>query len=318
MNQLDRIGFLISKVIFILLLGLSMSATASTDGSLSIDNILRKQGYKSVSMTIKNGFLYIKSSINKHPATAILDTGSSGIGITKSATKQLKLTISNTSKEVGVDMHGKTSFEMSAILPHATIGPITLKHIKASIFQHVLPGSMPTLVVGRDFLQEYYAIIDLYNKRLYLGHKKLSQHEMNNIQSVLLSKQLISVPLMSLASGSMVIPLQINHSQPVNFLFDTGTGITLISRKYATLLNLKHGKHTKDITLETLVMNPLNMSFQSKIALRGISVQPVNLAMLRKYLYVQGIFGLSDMIKARAIIFVREGILFLRSDEVLP
>src|SRR5690606_31384250 len=138
------------------------------------------------------------------------------------------------------------------------------------IFQHVSPDNMPTLVVGRDFLKQHHAIIDIHNKQLFLGNKKLSQLEWNKIQKILLHKQLLAIPLMSLASGGMVIPLQINHAQPVNFLFDTGTGITLISKEYAKKLNLKQRNKTKEIIIEKLVMNPLNQSFQPKITLNDI------------------------------------------------
>ena len=298
---------------FTLIFGFTISAAAE-NSEPSINNILQQRGYKAIPITIQNNFLYIKASLNNHPAMAIIDTGSSGINVTEGTAKKLKLATFNTTKKEGVDMHGKKSFKKSVILPHISIGNIQLSDVTANIFQHVSPSSIPTLVVGRNFLQRHHAVIDVYNKKLYLGNKELSQHEMNKIQRILLNQHLLAVPLMFLGSGSIVMSLQINHSQPVNFLFDTGTGITLLSEEYAKTLNLKKSNKEKEITIEKLVMNPLNLSFQPIISLNSISVQPENLAVLRQYLYVQGIFGLSDMIKARAIIFLEEGIVFLRSD----
>ncbi len=301
-------------IIFIVISGVSVSATAKTFKPLSVDSILAQQGYTAMPITIKNGFLYVRASVNKHSAMAILDTGSSGINVAKSMIKELNLTAFDTKKNGSVDMHGKKSFNKAVKLSRVSVGNVQLGCLTANIFQHVLPSSTPVLVVGRDFLRQHHAIIDLYNKKLYLGRKKLSQHELSAIKKALLNKEFLAVPLMSLGSGSVVIPLQINHSQPVNFLFDTGTGITLLSQEYAKMLHLKQRNKEKQITIKKLVMNPLNLSFQPKVSLDSLFVQPVNLTMLRKYLYVQGIFGLSDMIKARAIIFLGEGVVFLQSD----
>ena len=210
-------------------------------------------------------------------------------------------------------MHGKKTFQKSVILENVTIGSIKLSDVNANVFQHVAPCNVPTLVLGRVFLKRYHAIIDLSQKKLYLDYKKLSQFAMNKIQNTLLRQQSRAVPLLSLGSGSMVIPVQINHFTPVLFLFDTGTGVTLLSQAYAKIQHLKQAHNTKEILITKLIMNPLNLSFQPKVSLSKISAQPVNLTMLRKYLYVQGIFGLSDMIKAHTIIFLNEGVVYLRS-----
>lgn len=210
-------------------------------------------------------------------------------------------------------MHGKKTFQKSVILENVTIGSIKLSDVNANVFQHVAPCNVPTLVLGRVFLKRYHAIVDLSQKKLYLDYKKLSQLAMNKIQNTLLRQQSRAVPLLSLGSGSMVIPVQINHLTPVLFLFDTGTGITLLSQAYAKIQHLKQAQNTKEILITKLTMNPLNLSFQPKVSLSKISAQPANLTMLRKYLYVQGIFGLSDMIKAHTIIFSNEGAVYLRS-----
>ena len=314
MNKPIKIKCLICTVIFIILLGLGISAIAKNHRLSPIDTILRKQGYAAINIIIKNGFMFIKTSVNKHLTMAIIDTGSSGISIAKGSAEKLQLSISNTTKNASVDMHGKKSFRHSVILPHVTISDIQLSNVSANILQQVSTSNTPTLVIGRDFLKCHHAIIDIYHNKLYLGHKKLSQLEINKIQKALLNKRLLAIPLMSLGSGDMVIPLQINRAQPVNFLFDTGTGITLVSKKYAKTLNLKLHNKTNEVTIKKLVLNPLNINYQPKITLNNISAQPENLAILTKYLHVQGIFGLSDMIKAHAIIFVPEGMLFVRSN----
>ncbi|WP_423062621.1 aspartyl protease family protein [Candidiatus Paracoxiella cheracis] len=111
----------------------------------------------------------------------------------------------------------------------------------------------------------------------------------------------------------MVIPLQINDSQPVSLLFDTGTGITLLSQDYVKTLHLQQDEKTRMATIEKMLLNPLNTGFQSNVKLNNVPAQLENFAMLRKYLYVQGIFGLSEMVKTHAVIFVKEGLVFLRS-----
>lgn len=187
-----------------------------------------------LSIALLEKYWYILSpfSFNKNLSTAIIDTGSSDINITKGAAEKLKLATSKLTKNAGVDMHGKKSFAESVILPSVIIGNVHLENITANIFQHVISGDTPTLVIGSNFLKQHHAIIDIYHKKIYLGQKKFSPAEMDEIQSVLSHQQFQAVPLLFVSSGNAVIPLQINQSLPVNFLFDTGTSITLLSQDY--------------------------------------------------------------------------------------
>jgi len=300
-------------VVFSLILMCCFSVTADATSTSSIEHKLQQSGYEALPITVKNGFLYVNAFINKYPGTAIIDTGSSGINVTKGTAAKLKLATLSTTKNAGIDMNGKKSFKKSVGLQSVSIGKFQLQNVNASIFQNVSSGGIPTLVVGRDFLKRHYAVIDVYNKKLYLSNRKLTQDEMSKIQKMLMNQHLYAIPLLSLNSGDMVISLQINHSQPANFLFDTGTGITLLSQEYAKKLDLKQSNDAKNLIIEKLTMNPLNLSFQPEITIDSATVQLVNLEILRKHLYVQGIFGLSEIIKSHAIIFSEEGLVFARS-----
>src|SRR3990167_7729010 len=166
MIKVANIKFQLRVIIFTLILGLSISTIAKASMPLSIENILQQLGYKAIPITVKNGFLYVKAFVNKHPATAIIDTGSSGINVTKGTAKKLNLATFNTTKDAGIDMHGRTSFKKSVILPHVTIGNIQLGNVTANIFQHVSPSNMPTLVVGRDFLKQHHAIVEILSPKI--------------------------------------------------------------------------------------------------------------------------------------------------------
>ena len=275
----------------------------------------KKLGYKRIPMVIKNDFLCVKATVNKHPAIAIIDTGSTNIGVTRGTPKKLKLS-TKVSGSKGIDMYGRKSSSRYVLLPHVTIGGTHLLNIKADVFQHVQLDKgkrRPALVIGYEFLKRHHAIIDVYNKALYLNDRKLHRAEMNKIKRLLRVQKLLAVPLMYMSTGSVTIPLQINNAEPVSFLFDTGTGVTLISQKYVNINNLKQDNKTGQIKIKSLTLNPLNLSFQPKVSLHNVSVQPANLAILKRYLYVQGIFGLSEMLRAHVIIFPENGVIFLRS-----
>ncbi|WP_423062619.1 aspartyl protease family protein [Candidiatus Paracoxiella cheracis] len=180
MNKKYKI--VISIFTFLLGCGVSTMAAAYSKAS-SLESILKSQGYHRTHITI-NGFLYVKAFINKRPARAIIDTGSSDINVTKGSVRALKLTEFHSGENTSVDMHGRKSFTEAVILPHVVISNIPLGNVSASVLQHVSSGSVMTIAVGRNFLKQHHAIIDVYNKNLYLSNKKLSRLTMNKIPSV--------------------------------------------------------------------------------------------------------------------------------------
>jgi predicted aspartyl protease len=308
--MLNRV--LIAIIITTLMLGFTKSVLATNPETTSIDLLLQQSGYSVQPISIKNDFLYISGFVDKHPVVAILDTGSAGIGVTQGTAKKLQLMAFNAPTK-NIDMKGRASSLQIVMLPKVSFSTIYLNKIQANIFQHVAEsGNIPTLVIGRDFLKRYHAVIDIYHRKLYLSERKLSAQTQARLEELLSEQKFQAIPLMTMASGDMVIPLQINEAKPANFLFDTGTGVTLLSQEYAKALNLKQINKTQ-VSVNHMLMNPLNVSFQPEIVLNNFSVQPTDFTVMRKYLYVQGILGLSEMIKVRAIILLEKGVMYCLS-----
>lgn len=111
--------------------------------------------------------------------------------------------------------------------------------------------------------------------------------------------------------GVVTLPVQIDSLPPADYLFDTGTGVTLLSKKNLSDWHLKHD--TGAIKLQSMTLNPLNLSFQQPIKIHSVKAMVMNLSSMTKVSHVVGILGLSEMIKAHAVILPDERIVYMKS-----
>jgi predicted aspartyl protease len=294
--------------LFLSFVGVQVPAQAATVSSLS--NIVKSSDYHAFPITVNDGFLMVPAAINKKKVWAIIDTGSKVVGATQGMAKLLHAT-AHSFVPRAVDMNGGVSSSRVLTLPRVVIAGVSLGTIRAGIYQQVNINP-PALVVGRHFLQQHHAIIDTYHHVLYLADKRLSLMALNTIKASLAAKGLLPVPLLSTATGEWVLPLQIDNAMASGFLFDTGTGVTLLSQHYAKNLKLS-SKTQKAIVLKRVVLNPLNSSFQHEIVIKSVPIELAKLTVLRQYLYLQGIFGLPDMVKAHAVILIGQGLVFFQA-----
>lgn len=296
----------------VILLSISVNAVAKDIGLF-----LNNNGYKSINLKNINGYLYADGLVSDRPMTAIVDTGSNGISITPNSLlrlKELKMTPYKTGQK-SMNSDGKVTFDQGVTLHNLTIGNVRIKETPAKILDLSFNNKLPTLVIGIHFLRKYHAIIDTYNNKMYLSFKGLSKENKFEFQNILQSDKFHKISLMAIKSGQMLIPISINNKRSVSFLFDTGTGITLISRDYAkSLKEVKKNKgEVKTISINSITMNPLNTYFQDKVVIEDVTAQIENLSSMTKYLDVLGIVGLPQMIKGHTIIVTDEDTVYMKS-----
>lgn len=291
--------------------------------SSSLISVLKQDGYTAYPLIYKKNLLYTKASVDGHPVLFLIDTGSTGASLLKDGINKLGLT-PKTIEQKSANMTGKTLNKAEVVeLKQVEIGRMMLGEIHAGIIQEPFSNSVPTVVVGCDFLKKYHAIIDLNHDQLFLTKTALSRKQQFGITEYL-NKTYQAVPLTSIL-GEFILPVSINKKPPVNVLFDTGTSDMTLSFAYAKAINIKNKTAVQqkkatngnisiaDIELRTIAFNPLQAFFQSPITLKEIYASSANINFLQHIFGVVGIIGLKEIRQINAVIDIPSSMIFLKA-----
>lgn len=267
-----------------------------------IENFLLKNHFSEKNIFMQNSFIKIHGHVNNKKVNIILDTGSRGISVDSNIPKIFGLKLIKTDQTI-MNSDGKISPVYMVILPNITISGVKLTHVKATVLDLNWDSTLPNIVVGRNFMNKNHFIIDLKNFKLFLYPSKLSYDLKRKTIQFLMRNNYYSIPLIKNSTDELLIPVQIDNHVPAKFLFDTGTGITLLNKDYAKIVGIiRPNYNKKSVTIAKLIVNPLDTSFKSPILITNSTAQINNLSSLNKALKVQGIFGLAQMIKKNMLI----------------
>jgi len=103
----------------------------------------------------------------------------------------------------------------------------------------------------------------------------------------------------------IIIPIQINHSEPLDFIFDTADGLTVLNNITADKLGLKSGKSQKGTGAGGLITGQLIKRQEVDIgtfAIKGVELYVTSLSHLEIALgrHIDGIIGY-DLLKSYVV-----------------
>ena len=272
--------------------------------------------------TYHKGLLYTKASVSGSPVLFLIDTGSTDAGLLKGGVKKLGLT-PVTIGQKSANMTGQVMDKAEVVdLKEVQMGSMKLGDIHADIVQEPFSNSVPTVVVGCDFLKKHHAIIDLNHQQLFLSERALSRQQQFGVTEYL-KKNHQEVPLTSVL-GEFVLPISVDGKMPVNVLFDTGTSDLTLSFGYVKAMHIKNKTAVKkqkasngsislaDIELKTVTTNPLQISFQSPVVLKQVHASSANIGFLQHLFGVVGVIGIKEIRQSHAVIDMPSSAVFFK------
>ncbi|MCE3268708.1 MAG: hypothetical protein K0R49_960 [Burkholderiales bacterium] len=300
-------------LIFLLFLIKHSIAGGLNNNDNKLYTFLISKSYQSIPIQYINGALYVKGKINNQPSVFLLDTGSDAImSILSKGIIKLKLTPQSTT-HLTANSAGQLHGTQAVSLDKLEIGPVLLKNTKAAIMEQASDNGSLKVILGISFFIKYNAIIDINNHLLYLSTKPLEKKDQHQLNNILTGGHFQALPLTELPSHHLILPIQINKSEPGYFLFDTGFSNTALSIPYAKYLKIPLGiinteKATNgtvsfsSIKLNQVIFNSLQTFYSKPILLKDVRADAINMEAMASFLGVVGVIGLAEMEKTGTIL----------------
>lgn len=206
--------------------------------------------------------LTLSATINQHPLSLILDTGSEGSLLTSHALKTLSLTQIKDENTHIIGTNGQKLSVQLANIPTLTLNNLTIETLTIPVSElSAIPIIKPTIlgILGMDILSHYDIELDLPHKILTLWR--------NNNRSLLCtsppqwSGKWEKIPLIALRNR-FLIPFQLNGKKGTALL-DTGARSTILSNKFAYKMGITEDILKTDPTgiNSTIGKNPHHSSY---------------------------------------------------------
>ena len=77
-------------------------------------------------------------------------------------------------------------------------------------------------------MKKYHMIMDLAQLKLFTRLNNPTHTVKSHIIQSLQHNSYYAIPLLNTSTGALLIPIQIDKQMPTKFLFDSGTGVTVL------------------------------------------------------------------------------------------
>jgi len=173
--------------------------------------------------------LYVVGKLNGRRRSVLVDTGWSFTTISTNAARKLSVAVA-----VGTNAHP------TVLITDLKLGSASFTNQPARVEHMVFDGQPASfdVVLGCDFLQRSFALVDCLNRRLYTRGRAPSEVEQSQLEAALSADGFVAIPLNVKQPLAITCPARVN-GQPVEMLVDTGAVWSVIDVRQLDRLGLR-------------------------------------------------------------------------------